>query len=168
MNFFRVAMVGWVERSEPHPTAFQSRKRCVPVLAIGRRDGIITHIMKCPFCNQPNPDDARDCRNCGARLDRRNEPTPADSDASADRPDAAGDSELSDLERDLLDLLRAGRKIPAIKLCRQETGLGLKEAKDTVEALARKHQIEAPGGSGCAGVLLVCLMAATGFCTLLV
>ncbi len=32
-------------------------------------------------------------------------------------------------------LIRAGRKIDAIKLVRERTGLGLAEAKDTVEAL---------------------------------
>jgi ribosomal protein L7/L12 len=33
------------------------------------------------------------------------------------------------------DLVRAGRKIEAIKLLRVETGLGLKEAKDQIDAL---------------------------------
>lgn len=32
------------------------------------------------------------------------------------------------------DLLRQGRKIEAIKVVREETGLGLKEAKDLVES----------------------------------
>lgn len=35
------------------------------------------------------------------------------------------------------DLVRAGKKIEAIKLVRQQTGLGLKEAKDAVEAMER-------------------------------
>jgi hypothetical protein len=34
-------------------------------------------------------------------------------------------------------LIRSGRKIGAIKLLREETGLGLKEAKDEVERRAR-------------------------------
>jgi len=33
------------------------------------------------------------------------------------------------------DLMRADRMTDAIKACRQATGMGLKEAKDTVEAL---------------------------------
>lgn len=32
-------------------------------------------------------------------------------------------------------LVQQGKKIDAIKLCRERTGLGLKEAKDAVEAL---------------------------------
>ena len=34
-------------------------------------------------------------------------------------------------------LIAAGRKIEAIKLLRQETGLGLREAKEAVEAIMR-------------------------------
>jgi large subunit ribosomal protein L7/L12 len=37
----------------------------------------------------------------------------------------------------LLVLLAAGQKIEAIKLYREHTGVGLKEAKDAVEALER-------------------------------
>lgn len=33
--------------------------------------------------------------------------------------------------------IEAGKKIPAIKLYREQTGLGLKEAKDAVDTLAR-------------------------------
>jgi hypothetical protein len=47
-------------------------------------------------------------------------------------------------EREVLDLLRRGEKIEAIKRVRQWTGLGLKEAKDAVEALARRHNIDLP------------------------
>ncbi len=36
-----------------------------------------------------------------------------------------------------IDLVRAGQKIEAIKLCRSATGMGLKEARDVVEALPR-------------------------------
>jgi len=38
----------------------------------------------------------------------------------------------------ILDLLARGQKIPAIKLYRQQTGAGLKEAKDAVEAMERR------------------------------
>lgn len=36
----------------------------------------------------------------------------------------------------IADLIRAGRKIEAIKLIREETGVGLKEAKEAVDRLA--------------------------------
>lgn len=53
----------------------------------------------------------------------------------------------------VLEHLLAGRKIDAVKAYRQATGAGLKEAKDAVEELARRHGIEVSGG--CLGVLLV-------------
>jgi hypothetical protein len=46
------------------------------------------------------------------------------------RPPASGAGPVA-------DLLRAGRKIEAIKKYRELTGVGLKEAKDAVEALER-------------------------------
>lgn len=42
------------------------------------------------------------------------------------------------------DLLRAGRKIEAIKAYRELTGVGLKEAKDAVEALERGEPVAVP------------------------
>ncbi|MGB8702262.1 MAG: ribosomal protein L7/L12 [Thermosynechococcaceae cyanobacterium] len=44
----------------------------------------------------------------------------------------------SDLDGDLRALMMRGEKIAAIKLLRKSSGLGLKESKDYVEALARK------------------------------
>ena len=41
----------------------------------------------------------------------------------------------TDLEDEARELLRSGRKIQAIKLWRERTGMGLKEAKEAVEAL---------------------------------
>jgi ribosomal protein L7/L12 len=38
---------------------------------------------------------------------------------------------------DIMDLIRRGRKIEAIKLYREQTGVGLKEAKDAVEQIER-------------------------------
>jgi ribosomal protein L7/L12 len=61
-----------------------------------------------------------------------------------------------DLEQQLLPLLVGGQKIPAIKLYRERTGAGLKESKDAVEALARRHGL-APKGAGCAGVVALLL-----------
>lgn len=42
-----------------------------------------------------------------------------------------------ELAPDIERLIRAGNKIEAIKLVRERTGLGLKEAKDTVEMMER-------------------------------
>jgi ribosomal protein L7/L12 len=62
-----------------------------------------------------------------------------------------------DFEPQLLSLLEQGQKIRAIKVYRERTGVGLKEAKDAVEALGRRHGI-VPKGAGCAGLLLLTLI----------
>ena len=41
----------------------------------------------------------------------------------------------------ILDLMQRGRKIEAIKLYREEHGVGLREAKEAVEALADGHAV---------------------------
>ena len=48
----------------------------------------------------------------------------------------------ANMPRDVVEALRRGEKIKAIKLYRQSTGVGLKEAKDAVEELER------PAGRG--------------------
>lgn len=69
------------------------------------------------------------------------------------------ESDLSDLAGEILEFLDQGQKIQAIKVYRERTNAGLKEAKDVVEEIAAKAGIEATSGSGCAGVALA---AATG------
>jgi ribosomal protein L7/L12 len=65
------------------------------------------------------------------------------------------------MEAELLRLLRAGKKVEAAKIYKQQRGVQLIEAKQAVEALAAKHGIAAEGG-GCAGVLaaivLLCVL----------
>lgn len=64
------------------------------------------------------------------------------------------------------DALASGRKIEAIKLYRQATGAGLKEAKEAIEALLpklieqdpTKFQKLAAGGGGCASLILLLLV----------
>lgn len=62
------------------------------------------------------------------------------------------------LERELLELLRSGKKIDAIKLYRSRSSVGLREAKESVEELAWKaglsdHKpIQRKAGTGCAGL----------------
>jgi len=72
--------------------------------------------------------------------------------------------------RQLLDALMEGRKIAAIKLHRQFTGSGLKEAKDAIEELEASFRAKypdkfkaAPQGKGCLGaaaVICFCGLAA--------
>lgn len=66
----------------------------------------------------------------------------------------------------IADALRAGNKIEAIKIYREATGFGLKEAKDEVEAIEAslrtkfpgQFPAKAPAGKGCLGVLVVGLL----------
>jgi hypothetical protein len=55
------------------------------------------------------------------------------------------DLEISD---QVIAAIGAGRKIEAIKILREETGLGLKEAKDVVDSLARAKRGESGGTPG--------------------
>ena len=67
-----------------------------------------------------------------------------------------------DLER-IRNALFAGRKIEAIKIYRESTGQGLKQAKDAVELLedelrkAEPEKFTAPPAKGCALVLFAFL-----------
>lgn len=67
------------------------------------------------------------------------------------------------LTPDAIGALRRGNKIEAIKLTRAATGLGLKEAKDCVDAWAAAHpdQIPRPTGTSAGGLMtLLALIAA--------
>lgn len=61
------------------------------------------------------------------------------------------------------EALAAGNKIEAIKLYREATRVGLKEAKDAVEAVERQRlglPGNAPLKNGCMGALLICAVPA--------
>jgi large subunit ribosomal protein L7/L12 len=58
-------------------------------------------------------------------------------------------------ETEIISLLEQGRKIAAIKLYRERTGVGLKDAKDFIEALAADRRIAAPSRSGCLGFVVL-------------
>jgi hypothetical protein len=51
-------------------------------------------------------------------------------------------------DAEIRSLLRDRRKIEAIKVLRQHTGLGLKEAKDKVEAIERDLGLPPAGATG--------------------
>ena len=73
-----------------------------------------------------------------------------------------------ELSPEVFQLLADGRKIEAIKLIREETGLGLKEAKDLAEALLGEHApaatpppaiTEQGGASGMIAIIIAGLVA---------
>ena len=64
-----------------------------------------------------------------------------------------------DLKSELLRLLGGGKKLEAIKLYKDRTGVALIEAKQTVESLAANHGL-VPQRAGCLGVVLAVVLAA--------
>ena len=69
----------------------------------------------------------------------------------------------TNFEDELRALMAAGRKIEAIKLYRERTAVGLKEAKDFIDALAADQDIVTPSKSGCLGVVLLILIPLAAF-----
>ena len=59
-----------------------------------------------------------------------------------DRPVAEVDSQSLQFDQAIVDALNRGRKIEAIKLLRQASGIGLKEAKDLVDRYCAENRIE--------------------------
>jgi ribosomal protein L7/L12 len=75
----------------------------------------------CPFCDEALPAGATECPHCGAFVGA--EPAPPQAD-------------VRQLAAQLRVLLAEGRKLEAIKLYREATGVGLQEAKEAVDSLA--------------------------------
>ena len=72
-------------------------------------------------------------------LSRRNQSPPTYTNPGAPSPwNSSLNSTSSFDESEVRRLIQLGQKIPAIKLVREHTGLGLKEAKDAVEELERR------------------------------
>lgn len=53
-----------------------------------------------------------------------------------------------DISDDVIAAVKAGQKIDAIKILREQTSLDLADAKDAIDALARVHRSEAGDASG--------------------
>lgn len=118
-------------------------------------------MWECPRCGENNPLDVELCKGCGAkRPAAAKRPLAGEPGGREDSGDA--DVQPAWLEQQLREQLRQGRKIAAIKLYRQQTGVGLKQAKDAVEALARGHQTEPSKCGGCASALLLACGLAIG------
>ena len=75
---------------------------------------------------------------------------------------------LEHVPREVQDLLYEGKKISAIKLAREKTGLGLKEAKAKVEAAEAEMRSRFPGALptpktiGCSTAVLLAVLLAVG------
>jgi len=74
-----------------------------------------------------------------------------------------GSLATSSLPPDVVDAMQRGRKIEAIRLLRDHTGMGLKEAKEAVEASADGFPQLAPGsGSNGLGRFVLFLVVVVG------
>ena len=71
-----------------------------------------------------------------------------DSSGQTDLPSANSSSNIApgSAEAEVCALLNSGKKIEAIKRVREQTGLGLKEAKDLVDALERGLSVSIHAG----------------------
>ena len=77
-------------------------------------------------------------------MNDENQPSPSGQEGAAN-----GQSEVV---QHIIESLRQGNKIQAIKDYRESTGEGLKESKEAIEALIEKYDIQMK--SGCASMLL--------------
>ncbi len=113
-------------------------------------------MAKCFFCDHHNAPDAIQCEDCGAEISAPDRQAQSAEPSTADNTEESSAEEESNdpFEKQIIDLLSQGKKIPAIKLYREQKGTGLKFSKEAVEALAAKHGI---AKTGCAIVLLVAL-----------
>jgi ribosomal protein L7/L12 len=66
----------------------------------------------------------------------------------------------------ILDAIRNGQKLQAVKLHKESSGSSLKESKEFVERLMNQLQIDdpasAPASSGCASVILLIVVLGSG------
>ena len=118
---------------------------------------------KCPYCGASIPADATKCSACGALMPDASLHGPF-AQAGPTQGAPASDQARASLNADTRRVLQNEGKIPAIKFLRQKTGLGLKEAKEYVEAVEQGRD---PGpvrptppktGCGTAAAIVVALL----------
>jgi len=103
-------------------------------------DPRMTAMRKCGNCNYDVHPSIGQCPHCGAPMGKPN----------------------ADVEQQVRSLLDQGQKIAAVKLYKDQTGVGLAEAKQAVETLAARHGLETHRG-GRLGVVAVVVLAAVAF-----
>lgn len=83
---------------------------------------------------------------------------------TGESPDSSIPELSTEATLQIVELLRKGDWIPAIKVYRSEVECGLRDAKDAVEAIASENGIQsAPSGCGVTVLALCCGMAALSF-----
>jgi ribosomal protein L7/L12 len=102
------------------------------------------------------------CRHCGGLITAEAEPCPKCGAPPAGKEEQAPPAgSLTPWQERVLELMRQGQKIEAIKVHREATGAGLKDSKDAVEALAVQHgvPVSSAGCSKAAAVLAAMMLA---------
>ena len=79
---------------------------------------------------------------------------------AGESPDHDGKSADNDYRDEVIRLLQAGSKIPAVRVYKNATGCGLKQAKEAVESIAEEMGIESKG-TGCSAAILAILLMMT-------
>ena len=106
-------------------------------------------MIRCPKCDHFNLADAADCERCGRPL--------------AERVLQQAQAEAAEsIDGQVLTIAGTAGKIAAIKYYREQTGAGLKDAKEAVEQLMSRHNVRA-ASTGCAGMLLLMAMSGLAF-----
>lgn len=77
----------------------------------------------------------------------------------------SSENQHSELVEQIVQSLKQGQKIQAIKYYRESTGAGLKESKEAIDELMEKYDISIK--SGCASMLLFILTGAFLLCVTL-
>ena len=78
-------------------------------------------VLQCAHCGAPRDPRATQCPYCSAHF----------ADPKTGKP-------LSGIDKDIEDLIRGRNMIEAIKRYRERNGCGLREAKDAVDAIAKR------------------------------
>lgn len=76
--------------------------------------------MKCPNCKNPIEDNSTICEWCGEGLVIKNE----------------SKNQINELDAEIIDLVKSGNKLKAVKVYKERTGLSLKESKDYIDKIS--------------------------------
>lgn len=113
--------------------------------------------IDCPNCGAPVDSSERACPYCGTALSAKSASVPPQ--IQMDRDLFSGQIGLntsdSDQFREVREQIERGNKIEAIRLYREATGVGLKEAKDAVEAMETGRPVIATAATIVSGSAVV-------------
>ena len=86
--------------------------------------------MNCQNCKNPIPHNSTECEWCGNKLANKND----------------SNNEISDIDGVVLNMLKQGQALNAVKFKKDNSNLNLKESKDYVDSLALKNGLASKKG----------------------